>query len=79
MPHLVEKNQRLFTEGKIFLKYCNMSKLKGGSIDPPPPPYVRHVQRVITHKILLKIFPKLIEKTILRYKNNGIMIHFLTV
>ena len=44
----------------------HIKKSRGGSIDFPSP-HIRHVQRVITHKILLKIFPKLIEKTILRY------------
>ena len=68
MPHLVEKNQRLFTESKIVFKCCKISKTQGGGGGPSnSPPYVRHVQRVITHKVLLKIFPKLIEKTILRY------------
>ena len=33
------EDQRLFTKGKIVLKYCNISKSLGrGSINPPPPP-----------------------------------------
>ena len=31
------EDQRLFTEGKIVLKYYNISKTLGGSINPPPP------------------------------------------
>ena len=30
------EDQRLFAEGKIFSKYCNISKTLGGSIRPPP-------------------------------------------
>ena len=30
------EDQRLFTEGKIVLKYYNISKTLGGSITPPP-------------------------------------------
>ena len=50
-----------------ILKHIKNSRGGGGRGGPSTPPYGRHVQRVITHKILLKIFSKLIEKTILRY------------
>ena len=32
------KDQRLFTKGKIVLKYCDIKKLRKGVPSPPPPP-----------------------------------------
>ena len=39
-PIKYREDQRLFTEGKIVSKYCNISKTEGrGFINPPPPLY----------------------------------------
>ena len=43
------EDQRLFTEGKIVLKYYNISKTLGGSITPPPPLYCGGGKNLCVH------------------------------
>ena len=70
------EDQRLFTEGKIVLKYYNISKTLGGSINPPPPlcrgggKNLRVHLRVKTLNILGSLVP--VDKVAMLDDNNGV-------
>ena len=70
------EDQRLFTEGKIVLKYYNISKTLGGSINPHPPLYrgggknLRVHLRVKTLNILGSLVP--VDKVAMLDDNNGV-------
>ena len=69
------EDQRLFTEGKIVLKYYNISKTLGGSINPPPlyrggGKNLRVHLRVKTLNILGSLVP--VDKVAMLDDNNGV-------
>ena len=70
------EDQRLFTEGKIVLKYYNISKTLGESINPLPPLYrgggknLRVHLRVKTLNILGSLVP--VDKVAMLDDNNGV-------
>ena len=69
------EDQRLFTEGKIVLKYYNISKTLGESINPPPlyrggGKNLRVHLRVKTLNILGSLVP--VDKVAMLDDNNGV-------
>ena len=62
------EDQRLSTKGKIFSKYCNISKtLRRGTIQPPPPLYHRGDMNLRIHP-KVKLRPNLFPTTATRIK-----------